>query len=62
MTQKPQKSNKLINVFLTSTLVDINAESGKDPSVDVAGLRLLLNDSVFAKEFVPMVSHALTIL
>lgn len=36
---------------------DINAESGKDPSVDVAGLRLLLNDSVFAKEFVPMLKE-----
>ena len=34
----------------------IDSESAKDVSLDVAGLHLLLTDSLFAKEFVPMVS------
>ena len=34
-----------------------SSESKKDPPIDVAGLNLLLNDAVFAKEFVPMVRH-----
>ena len=36
--------------------VGINTEIGKDTSIEVAGLKLLLHDSLFAKEFVPMVS------
>ena len=34
----------------------IDSESADDVSIDVAGLHLLLTDSLFAKEFVPMVS------
>ena len=44
--------------FLTVVDVStgIDSESAKDVSLDVAGLHLLLTDSLFAKEFVPMVS------
>lgn len=36
----------------------INSEITKDMSVDVIGLHMLLNDTTFATEFVPMVSQA----
>ena len=44
--------------FLTEAdaSIGIDSESTEDISVDVAGLHLLLTDSLFAKEFVPMVS------
>lgn len=39
------------------TFEGINAETGKETSIEVAGLKLLLHDSIFAKEFVSMVSE-----
>lgn len=35
---------------------DLDCDGAKDILIDVAGLHLLLNDSIFAKELVPMVS------
>lgn len=47
------------SVCLFSGVTDSNSESAKDISIDVAGLHLLLSDSLFAKEFVPMVSQTI---
>lgn len=35
--------------------ISVGSKSSSELSVDVRGLHVLLNDSLFAKEFVPMV-------
>lgn len=35
--------------------ISVGSKTSSELSVDVRGLHMLLNDSVFAKEFVPMV-------
>ena len=39
---------------------DFDCDGAKDIPIDVAGLHLLLNDSIFAKELVPMVSKVVS--